>query len=297
MIDWESQMLRSLLFAPASDDRKLVRVGTFGADAIVLDLEDAVADAEKEDARAAARLAVPGYDAATVVAVRVNSVTSGLALDDVAATVTPGLDAIVLPKVEDTEALATLDAAIAAAERAAGMADGTVRLLALIETALGLVRCETILAAAPPRLQAVIFGSGDFSADVGVEAMGDATELVHARSRLVIAARAARLPAPIDGPWMRLDDSAGLAADCVRSRRLGFQGRVVIHPSQLTRVHLSYTTLDAEEVTQARRVVAAFEEAERRGVAAVRVDGRFVDYPIYRRAREQLRRQTVEVEG
>ena len=168
------------------------------------------------------------------------------------------------------------------------MAVGRLRVLPLIETPRGLMCCESILAAAPKRVHTAVFGSGDFAGGLGVELTPDATEIFYARSRLVVAARAAGLAAPIDGPWLRLDDLDGLESDCARSRQLGFQGRVVIHPPQVEPVRRCYAIGSREDAAWSRRVVEAFEAAERDGVASLRIDGRFVDYAIYRQARERI---------
>ena len=289
MIDWEDRVLRSLLFAPGNHPRKLEKVGTFGSDAIVLDLEDAVADAEKEAARGMVRAALPTYDESTIVAVRVNGAETGRLEDDVRAVVCADLDCIMVPKVERAETLPRLDSLFSELEREHGLEQGQIRLLALIETALGLVCCEEIALNAPPRVLTLVFGLGDFSTDIGVDLTPDATELLYARSRVIVAARAARLRAALDGPYLDLQNFEGLTADSLRSRQLGFEGRVVVYPPQVEHVQRAYSDLPAEELERARRVVDAFEEAEEMGSASIQVDGRFVDYPIYRRATQKLR--------
>jgi len=289
VIDWEDRVLRSLLFAPGNHPRKLEKVGTFGSDAIVLDLEDAVADAEKEAARGMVRAALPTYDESTIVAVRVNGAETGRLEDDVRAVVCADLDCIIVPKVERAETLPRLDSLFSELEREHGLEQGQIRLLALIETALGLVCCEEIALNAPPRVLTLVFGLGDFSTDIGVDLTPDATELLYARSRVVVAARAARLRAALDGPYLDLQNFEGLSADSLRSRQLGFEGRVVVYPPQVEHVQRAYSDLPAEELERARRVVDAFEEAEEMGSASIQVDGRFVDYPIYRRATQKLR--------
>ena len=288
VIDWDSQLLRSLLFVPGSDAVKLGKVGRFGADAIVVDLEDAVADDEKTAARQTTRDAVPTYAPGPAVCVRVNSRPTGRMEDDIAAVVRPELDAIMVPKIEDLETLPAADAALAAAEAREGMAPGSVRVLALIETARGLVECERILLDAPARTVTAVFGLGDFSTELGIDLTQEATELLYARSRIVVAARAAGLRRPVDGPFLRLQDQEGLLADSARSRGLGFQGRVTVYPPQVGPVHQAYSAMAEEDVARDRRVVEAFEEAIGRGVASIRIDGRFVDYPIYNLARERL---------
>lgn len=291
MIDWDQQLLRSLLFVPGSDTHKLGKIATLEdtADVVVIDLEDAVADEEKSAARATTRDAVPSCGSGgSAVMVRVNSSSTGRLEQDIDAVVQPALDGIMVPKIEGLDALAAADEAISAAERREGLKPGTIRVLALIETSRGLVNCEHILAEAPERTLTAVFGAGDFSTELGVDLTPDAEELLYARSRLVVATRAAGLPKPVDGPWLALEDEEGLVADCVRSRGLGFQGRVTVYPPQVEPVLRAYSWLPESEVKRARRVVEAFEEAEGRGVASIRVDGRFVDYPIYRLAQERL---------
>jgi citrate lyase subunit beta/citryl-CoA lyase len=288
VIDWNGQALRSLLFAPGNHPRKLEKVGSFGSDAIVLDLEDAVADAEKSAARELVRAALPTYDEGTVRIVRVNSADTGRLDDDIAAIVCGELDCVMIPKVELPETLPLVDELIAAHEREQGLEPGRIRILALIETAKGLVRCEEIAAAAPPRLFTLIFGLGDFSVDIGVDVTPEGDELLYGRSRVVVAARAAGLPSPLDGPYLDIPNIEGLEEECRRSRRLGFQGRVVIYPAHVEPVQRVYSELTGEEAERCRRVVAAFEEAEAAGSASIQVDGRFIDYPLYERAKQKL---------
>jgi len=289
MIDWNEQVLRSLLFAPGNHPRKLEKVGTFGSDAIVLDLEDAVADAEKEQARATVREALPTYGERTAVVVRVNGHETGRMEEDLRAVTCADLDCVMVPKIERTDTLPHVDTILTALERDRGLERGPVRILGLIETAKGLVSCEEIAAAAPPRLVTLVFGLGDFSVDIGVDVTPEGEELLYARSRVIVAARAAGLRAPLDGPYLDLPNLEGLEADCWRSRRLGFQGRVVIYPGHVETVQRVYSELSEEEAERCRRVIEAFEAAEAEGSASIQVDGRFVDYPIYHRAKGKLR--------
>ena len=288
-IAWEERPLRSLLFAPGNHPRKLEKVGGFGSDAIVLDLEDAVAEAEKSAARATVCAALPTYAGSTIVFVRVNGPETGRLEEDTRAIVCADLDGLMVPKVEDPQTLVELDLLLTGLEHERGLPEGHVRLLALIETARGLVRCEEIALAAPARLLTLVFGLGDFSVDIGVDLTADATELLYGRSRVVVAARAGRLRPALDGPYLDLQNVNGLIADTLRSRQLGFRGRVVVYPPQVEHVQRAYSELSEEEVERAQRVVEAFEEAESAGSASIQVEGRFVDYPIYARAKEKLR--------
>lgn len=289
MIDWSERTLRSLLFAPGSDSHKLKRVGTFGADLIVLDLEDAVANKEKVAARTTVREAVPAYQPGTVVAVRVNGPETSLMEDDIRSVVCPGLACVMVPKVEDPDTLGRVDEILADQESHEGIELGEIRILALIETAKGLVHSEDIAARAPARLLTLVFGLGDFSTDLGIDLTDDGSELLYARSRIAVAARAAGLQPPVDGPFLDLHNEEALIVDCQRSRQLGFQGRVTVYPPQVETTQRCYSWLSEEEVKQVRKVVEAFEAAEQKGSASIRVEGQFVDYPIYRRAQEKLK--------
>lgn len=288
-IDWVERPLRSLLFTPGNHERRLQRVADFGSDAVVLDLEDAVAEEEKDAARGTARAALAAYDERQVVLIRVNGADSGRLQADLEAVVCEQLDALMVPKVESADVLPEVDRLVADAERAAGLEVGRIRLFGILETAKGIARAEEICERAPRRTVTLALGSADLSTDLGVDLTPEAEELRHARGRLVLAAAAGGLARPLDGPWLRLDDLDGLAADTLRSRTLGFQGRVVVYPPQVEPVQRAYADLPAQEAEEARRIVAAFEEALAGGVASIRVEGRFVDYPVYRRARHKLR--------
>lgn len=289
-IDWDEQLMRALLFVPGSDERKLAKVTSFGADMVVVDLEDAVADERKTAARATTRAAVESYSRDQVNTVRVNGIDTGRLHDDIAAVMCPNLDAVLVPKIEDTDTLAEAARALTEAEHANGIEEGTVRLLAILETPKGISRCEEILARAPDRTVTAIFGLGDFSVALGVELTTGGAELAYARGRIVVAARAAGMVAPIDGPYLDVEDADGLLADSRRQRTLGFQGRVAVYPPQVPVINRAYSELTDEEAARTRRVVEAFEEAESKGVASLRLDGRFVDYPIYYLARRKLTR-------
>ena len=247
MIDWNERVLRSLLFAPGNHPRKLEKVGTFGSDAIVLDLEDAVADAEKEAARSMVREALPTYGEDTIVIVRVNGRDTGRMEEDLRAVACAELDCVMVPKIEHLDTVPWVDAVLSTLERERDLEEGRIRVLGLIETAKGLVRCEEIAMSAPPRVLTFGFGLGDFSVDLGVDLTPEGDELLYARSRVLVAARAAGLRPPIDGPYLDLPNIEGLEADSWRSRRLGFQGRVVIYPPHVEPVQQVYSYLSEEE--------------------------------------------------
>lgn len=281
--------IRTLLFAPGNDLRKLRRLGDFGADAVVMDLEDAVADDEKVAARDVARRHLHGLRCAgRPTLVRVNGADTRLLFDDVRSVLADGLGGIVVPKVEDVQVLWEIDRILARWELECGLPADTIRLVVLVETALGMARCEEILSRAPERLERVVFGSGDYRAELGLGASAGEGELAYPRGRLVAASIAVGLGAPVDGPFINIEDDEGLRASCAISKSFGFEGRVVVHPGQVKSVAQVFGGYTAEEIEHLRRVVEAFEAAEASGSAAIKVDGVFVDYPIYRQAREVL---------
>ncbi|MBI4587372.1 MAG: CoA ester lyase [Candidatus Rokubacteria bacterium] len=281
--------LRSLLFAPGNEPRKVSKVATFGADAIILDLEDAVPDAEKLATRPLVRAALAELRG-PLVCVRINAFRTGLAPGDVDAVVAQGLDAIVLPKAETAEEISVLEMLLAAAELREGLPAGHVRILPIVETARGLLNASAV-AAASPRVLTLAFGSGDFTRDLELPSIRwslEGAELFYARAKLVVDARAAGRPRPLDGPYVAVRDAKGFEEDCRTARRLGFQGKICIHPLQVAAANRIFAP-DPDEVAFCRRVVEAFKTAEARGSASITVDGIFVDYPIVEKAERIIR--------
>ena len=286
-------VVRSLLFAPGNEPRKLAKVGSFGADGVILDLEDSVPAAEKVAARAKVRDAAQNAAEGGRMYVRVNPTTAktGFSVDhgadDVAAVVSPDVDGLLVPKVESAEEVAHVEALIAAAERDRGVREGGLEIVPLIESAAGLWNAYEI-ARASRRIRMLLFGAADFTRDLGIDWSRDETEVSYARSRLVVISRAAGIEPPLDSPWVRLTDDDGLAHSISEARRLGFQGKLCIHPRQVPIVNHGFSSVAPDELEHARRVVDAFAEAESRGSASIVVDGRFVDYPMVEQARRTL---------
>jgi citrate lyase subunit beta / citryl-CoA lyase len=276
--------LRSLLFCPATAPRPLAKLPFVGADAVAIDLEDAVTNDRKVDARADLRAALDTFaDVRTYV--RVNHPSTGLTEGDIHGVVHPCLDGIVLPKVESADTVRDADAWLAAAEREHGVPEGSTAMLLLIESALGVHHAAEALAASD-RVETGIFGFVDFMLDMGIDIIDtsdDAEELLLARSSVVLAARVAGRRAALDGPFIDISAGDRFLAQCAQARRLGFAGKMLIHPSQVELTHRGFAP-GADEAAQARRVVEQFAEAEARGVAAIVVDGRLVDYPVMMRA-------------
>ena len=279
-------VFRSLLFAPGNHARRVEKALTLDADVVILDLEDAVAIAEKTATRekVVAAFQAPrralGY-------VRINAFDTPFCFDDLQAVVVRGVDGIVLPKVESPAQLVAVDWAIAALERTRGLAEGGIDLVPIIETGRGMAALRDI-AGSGTRARRLSFGAGDYTLDVGMRWTLEEGELDHVRTAIVVESRAAGLEPPVDTVFIHLDKPEALRRSTERARDLGFQGKLCIHPNQLGPVNEAFTPTD-EEVAKSERYVAAFEEAEARGLASIQVDGYFIDYPIVEKARRTLR--------
>lgn len=294
-------ILRTLLFTPATHERRVAKALAGAADGVILDLEDSIAVSEKAQARTAARQTLnelaarradkgaggdEASDARPFVVARVNGLTTPFTYADLCSVVTAGLDGIVLPKAESAGQLETVDWLLTQLEREAALPEGSVEVMPIIETALG-VRHVNEIAGASPRVRRLNFGAGDFSLDTNMTWTAGHEGILWARIQVVIASRAARLEPPVDTVYARLDDDDGLRREAEQARSLGFQGKACIHPRQVEIVNAVFTPAD-DEVEQARAVVAAFDAAEAEGVASIRLGGQFIDYPVAARAQRIL---------
>lgn len=277
--------LRSFLFAPGNHPRRVEKALTLDADAVILDLEDAVAIAEKPATRDAV-VAAYARPRTGQLYVRVNAADTEFCHGDFGAIVQAGLDGIILPKVETAATLQTIDWLLTNLERERGLVPGAIDLIPIIETARGLRDIDVILALAT-RVKRCAFGAGDFTLDVNMIWSREESELAYARARVVTASRAAGIEAPLDTVWVDLQDEQGLDASTRAALALGFQGKMCIHPNQIAVVNRVFTPTNAE-IDFAERVVAAFAEAEQGGSAAIQLDGKFIDYPIVYRAQRTL---------
>lgn len=272
---------RTFLFTPGNHPRRVEKVFTVGADAAILDLEDAVAIPEKEATRAAIVEALTRPRACRAY-VRVNALDTPFAFGDIEAVVVAGLDGIVLPKVESAGDLRAADWMLTALERRRGLPEGAVDLMPIIETARGHAAARAICACGG-RVARVSFGAGDYTTDLGMEWTAIEHELDAVRAEIVLASRLGGLEPPIDTVFARLDRPDAFRASCLRVREWGFQGKLVIHPDQVAPANAVFSP-SPEELARAREIVAAFRKAEAAGAASIRVGGQFVDYPIVARA-------------
>jgi citrate lyase subunit beta/citryl-CoA lyase len=288
------QLLRSLMFVPGNSQRMVQRalgIGEFAPTALdvaILDLEDGVPPEEKDRARAtiAAVLGLRSTGEGPARYVRVNRDPVARD-DDLAAVLRPGLDGIVVPKVDHPDQVTGLTRDFDEREETFGMTRGAIRVVASIESARGLL-AATAIASCADRVVALLFGAEDFARDLSLptEREAEAAELVYARSSVVVAAVAARRHA-IDGIWPDVTDNEGLQRDALQGRRLGFIGKSLIHPGQIKTCNEVFSPSPAE-VAYAQRVVDAFDRAQARGSGAVALEGRLLDQPIVERARKTL---------
>lgn len=256
---------RSFLFVPGNRPERFDKACAAGADVTLIDLEDAVAPADKAEARAAVRT---WLNASRAVYLRLNGADSQWFEDDLPLLALPGVRGAMLPKAEHASAVTAIHTAAPGCP-----------VVALIESATGLRNLESIAAEGVARFA---FGSIDFQLDLGIA--GEREELLFARSSLVLVSRLAGLPPPIDGVTVALDDAAQLADDIAYARRLGFGGKLCIHPRQVEAVNAGFLP-PAADIEWARRVIEAADRAQGN---AVRLDGKMIDRPVIDRARAIL---------
>jgi citrate lyase subunit beta/citryl-CoA lyase len=277
--------LRSFLFAPATDLRKVEKALSLEADAVILDLEDAVAVSEKVLARSLV-VDILGRASRKSIYVRVNGASTRWLVGDLMAVVGGRPAGIVLPKAEDAEEVRRVDWLMGQLEREYGLPAGEMELIPLVETARGVMNAYGV-AASCPRVKRLAFGAIDYTLDIGTSLTAQGMEIFYARSRLVVASRAAGIEGPIDTVYPNIKDEEGLAAECRLVRSLGFVGKLVIHPAQLGPVNEIFSPTPGE-IDYAARVARAFARAEAEGIAAVQLDGKFIDYPVAAWARRTL---------
>ncbi len=280
--------MRSLLFVPAHDTRKCDKALASGADALILDLEDAVPLPEKALARQRCAAFVAEHRTRMRLYVRINALSTDEALADLDAIVPAAPYGVMLPKCESGADVARLSALIAEREARAG----ELRILPIVtETAASLFALGSYAADAGPRLCGLFWGGEDLAADIGATANRDAQQRYTApyqmaRALTLVGATAARVPA-FDAVYTDIRNPDGLLAEATDAERDGFSGKVAIHPAQIAPIHAAFTPGEAELV-QARRILAAFDAQPTAG--ALLLDGRMLDRPHYRAAQRLLAR-------
>lgn len=276
---------RTYLFAPGNHARRAEKAFTLDCDAVILDLEDAVAVAEKPATRALVVETLKqnpgkrGY-------VRVNAWDTDFCFNDILAVTGPWLTGLILPKVEEAAQVIAVDWILANIERDKGMDIGAIDLVPIIETGKGVANVRAI-AGAGTRVRRLSFGAGDYTKDMSFRWTLAETEIDHARAEIALASRAEGLEPPVDSVWIHIKDTDGLVRSAEKVRDMGYQGKLCIHPDQIGPVNGVFTPTE-EQVAFAEKVVAAFEQAEARGLASIQMDGYFIDYPIVDQARRTL---------
>jgi citrate lyase beta subunit len=267
---------------PGDDLRKIHKATTLDVDCVCMDMEDGVALNRKGEARLTIAEALRTLDFGRAERLaRINAIGSGFEVEDLATVLPAHPDGIVIPKVETAEQIRRVSQVIARHEAQNGWLAGGIRLLVVVETARGIVNLAQI-AAADPRLQAIIFGAEDFAGDIGARRTTEGWEVFYARSAVVTHAAANDLQA-IDMVYIDFNDTDGLRREAQEGARMAFAGKQVIHPNQVAPVQQAFTPSE-EAIAYARRVIQAFEENQQAGKGAFALDGKMIDAPILKSA-------------
>ncbi len=281
-------VIRSLIFVPGNRANMLERALAFPADIIMVDLEDSVPPAEKAAARQLAAEWIPQlHQAGRRVMARVNALDTGLTGEELAALISPQLYGVSVGKTNSAADLRQIEGLITPWEHAAGLDYGQVKLIPWIESARAVVKVNEI-AAMLFRTVALAFGAEDYTNDMGIPRTEDGEEVYLPRATIAIAARAAGIAA-LDGPYVAFRNPEGLARDAAVARQLGYTGKFAIHPAQIDTINTAFSPTP-EEIAYARRVVAAWQEAEAAGRGSLALDGKMVDVPVVKRAQNLLAR-------
>lgn len=275
------QLRRTMMFVPGANAAMLRDAPLYGADAIMFDLEDAVSLKEKDTARVLVYQALRTFDYSAVeTVVRINGLET-VGREDVEAMVIAGVNVIRLPKTETAQDIIEVEAVIAEMEERYGIPIGTVKMMAAIESAEGVLNAREI-AKASARLIGIALGAEDYVTNMKTRRFSDGQELFFARSVILHAARAAGIAA-VDTVYSDVDNTAGFQAEVRLIKQLGFDGKSVINPRQIPLVNQIYEPT-AKEIQQAKEVIWAIQEAEAKGSGVIAVNGKMVDKPIVERA-------------
>jgi len=282
-------LIRTALFVPGNMPDRIEKAFGTEADVIIIDLEDAVPLSEKESSRSNVREKVTQF-AHRMILVRTNALGSPFINGDLNETIIEGVNGIILPKVEKADDIHDINKLLLEAEKTRSIPEGTILIFPLIESAAAVQHVYDIVSTKtkPKRIYTVMFGAADYTLDMGIEMTMEGNELFYARSKIAIACRAAGIAPPIDTPFMiDLKNTEALISDAKRAKELGFQGKLVIHPDQIEPCNRIFSPLP-EEIKMAKKIVKAFEESEAAGVAAIQLEGKFIDYPVVKRSKDIL---------
>ena len=282
--------LRSLLFVPGNKAAWMEKAPQYGADALILDLEDSVPYADKDTARILVRQAIDNLSPrGLTLFVRINPLETDMTGDDLSAIVCTGLTGLLPPKVETVDDVQQLDTLLAHFEHLEGMMPGSIELIPTLETAKGIHNAYDI-ALASPRVASIAGGAGkggDTNRSLGYRWTREGMETLFIRSKVLLDARAAGIEYPLMASWFDVGDLDGLIADAQRNRQLGFSGMLLIHPSHVAPVNQIFTP-SAEELAYYKGLLEAMKAAEAQGTAAVTYQGAMVDIAMVRTAEQVL---------
>ena len=279
-------MRRSMLFLPGNTPNMLINGAVLGSDAVILDLEDAVSPAEKDAARILVRNTIRYMDfGGCEIIVRINSIDTPFWKQDLAAILPEKPAVILLPKTNCAQDILTADAYMTELEQKLGFAANTVRLMPLIETALGVENAFTI-AAASGRVCALFLGAEDLTADLRCKRTKGSHEIEYARGRMVVAARAAGVDV-YDTPFTDVNDPEGMAEDAAYAKAMGFTGKAAISPRHVETINAVFSPT-VEEVNYAYEVLEAIAQAKAQGRGAISLRGKMIDAPIVTRAEQTI---------
>ncbi len=276
---------RTMLFIPGNNPGMIQNAGILGSDTIILDLEDAVSVSEKDSARLLVKEAlrnVDFYD--TEMLVRINPLSSGFGLEDVNIIARMKPDAILVPKATEND-IVEIDKILTKIESEEGFPNCDIKIVALIESAYGLENIHSIIESSP-RINGVLLGGEDLTADLGIVRTKDGNEISYARSKVATACRVHKISS-IDTPFSDVNDMEGLKKDTYVCKSVGFTGKAAINPRQIDIIH-EVLSPSEREINDSKKIIKAAEEAEIKGLGVFSLDGKMIDAPIITRAKDLL---------
>jgi citrate lyase subunit beta/citryl-CoA lyase len=284
---------RSLIFIPGNNQRFLEKSRTINSDIVCYDLEDSVPLEEKEIAREAVKSTIQEINKINdinkerILAVRINSPTSDQIVADLKKVITPGIDAIVIPKVDDDKQIAEISKTIDKEEKEKNIKSGIIKIIPSIESALGVVNAYNI-ARSDQRITALVFGIFDFLHDMKIDNQDieTITGFMYGRAKVPVDARAAGIDS-IDSIWQDIHDHSGLTRDLEQGKKMGYNGKCIIHPSQIEQVHKVFSASN-QDIEWAEKVVQALDGAKNSSAGAVKLEGKMIDAVHYKQARRIL---------
>ena len=286
------RLRRTMLFLPGNNPGMVQTSSILGSDSVILDLEDAVSITEKDSARALVREGIETFDFSNVeLVVRVNPLDSPFGEEDIRVIAKCKPDTLLIPKANE-EAIKKADELLCEIEEDQGFEKGSIKLMALIETAYGLENVYSIIKSSK-RVDGVLLGGEDLTSDLGVKRTKEGEEIFYARTKVATACKAMGISA-IDTPFTDTDDFEGLKKDVIKGKSLGMTGKASISPRHIETIHMVLSPSE-KEINYALRVLQGVEEASKKGLGVFSLDGKMVDAPVINRAKTVI--ETAKIIG